>query len=215
MHQPSCRMNDNEYQAVPAMHSELPLPDTPGPAAAATPDAPETTVVPDSLPPDFRAPSCQDVFRGSAPPAHHQETALVHTASASSKDAVEVPPRARCPVAPIPCRVPGGIRGFREVGTGAVEDQGGAAVAGADRPGRQAVDSRCAIDDEIAPGIVKLTGHTIASSPDGSAVRAVKCSRSVRGRDAGKQARERAVVAGEMDRGMGRLGGCEPGGGTA
>ncbi|MDQ0957920.1 hypothetical protein QFZ66_001798 [Streptomyces sp. B4I13] len=48
-------------QAVLAMHSELPLPDAPGPAAAATPAAPETTVVPDFLPPEFRAPSRQDV----------------------------------------------------------------------------------------------------------------------------------------------------------
>jgi hypothetical protein len=48
-------------QAVLAMHSELPLPDAPGPAAAATPAAPETTVVPDFLPPELRAPSRQDV----------------------------------------------------------------------------------------------------------------------------------------------------------
>lgn len=43
-------------QAVLAMHTELPLPDAPGPAAASA-----ATVVPDFLPPDFRAPSRQDV----------------------------------------------------------------------------------------------------------------------------------------------------------
>lgn len=43
------------------MHTELPLPDAPGPAADANPAAPEATVVPDFLPPDFRAPSRQDV----------------------------------------------------------------------------------------------------------------------------------------------------------
>jgi hypothetical protein len=43
-------------QALLATHTELPLPDAPGPAV------PETTVVvPDFLPPDFRAPSRQDV----------------------------------------------------------------------------------------------------------------------------------------------------------
>ncbi|MFE9407375.1 hypothetical protein ACFYN0_01020 [Streptomyces sp. NPDC006704] len=48
-------------QAVLAMHTELPLPDFPGPMAGATPVAPEPEVVPDFLPPDFRAPSRQDV----------------------------------------------------------------------------------------------------------------------------------------------------------
>ncbi|MGW7095905.1 hypothetical protein [Streptomyces sp. NPDC054874] len=50
-------------QAVLAMHTELPLPDCPSPGsqAAPTPAAPESTVVPDFLPADFRAPSRQDV----------------------------------------------------------------------------------------------------------------------------------------------------------
>ncbi|MEU0097249.1 MULTISPECIES: hypothetical protein [unclassified Streptomyces] len=48
-------------QAVLAMHTELPLPDCPGPRAAPAPAAPESTVVPDFLPADFRAPSRQDV----------------------------------------------------------------------------------------------------------------------------------------------------------
>ncbi|WP_455355378.1 hypothetical protein [Streptomyces sp. SYSU K217416] len=48
-------------QAVLAMHTELPLPDCPGPHAAPAPAAPESTVVPDFLPADFRAPSRQDV----------------------------------------------------------------------------------------------------------------------------------------------------------
>ncbi|MFD9187214.1 hypothetical protein ACFWCA_03205 [Streptomyces phaeochromogenes] len=46
-------------QAVLAMHTELPLPDAPGPLPASA--APTATVVPDFLPPDFRAPSRQDV----------------------------------------------------------------------------------------------------------------------------------------------------------
>jgi len=46
---------------VLAMHTELPLPDCPGPRAAPAPAAPESTVVPDFLPADFRAPSRQDV----------------------------------------------------------------------------------------------------------------------------------------------------------
>lgn len=41
-------------QAMLAMHTEWPLPDTPAPAAAAAPAAPETAVAPDFLPPDFR-----------------------------------------------------------------------------------------------------------------------------------------------------------------
>ncbi|MEU9123531.1 hypothetical protein AB0C96_27285 [Streptomyces sp. NPDC048506] len=48
-------------QAMLAMHAELPVPDLPGrvsgPATAAAPGA----VVPEFLPPDFRAPSRQDV----------------------------------------------------------------------------------------------------------------------------------------------------------
>ncbi|WP_079192986.1 hypothetical protein [Streptomyces sp. CB02460] len=48
-------------QAVLAMHTELPLPDCPGPHAAPTPATPESTMVPDFLPADFRAPSRQDV----------------------------------------------------------------------------------------------------------------------------------------------------------
>lgn len=41
------------------MHTELPLPDAPCPVAASA--ALAATVVPDFLPPDFRAPSRQDV----------------------------------------------------------------------------------------------------------------------------------------------------------
>ncbi|WP_371551526.1 hypothetical protein OG266_38835 [Streptomyces sp. NBC_00554] len=48
-------------QAVLAMHAEWPLPDSPGPVAAPAPAAPTATVVPDFLPPEFRAPCRQDV----------------------------------------------------------------------------------------------------------------------------------------------------------
>lgn len=49
-------------QAVLAMHAEWPLPEPSGPVAAPAPAAPtDSTVVPDFLPPDFRAPSRQDV----------------------------------------------------------------------------------------------------------------------------------------------------------
>lgn len=43
-----------------AMHNKLPLPDAPGPVAAAPAPEPEAMVVPDFLPPGFRAPSRQD-----------------------------------------------------------------------------------------------------------------------------------------------------------
>ncbi len=44
------------------MHAELPVPDLRDPVSgAATAAAPEAAVVPDFLPPDFRAPSRQDV----------------------------------------------------------------------------------------------------------------------------------------------------------
>ncbi|MCZ0975841.1 hypothetical protein O1L55_40545 [Streptomyces albulus] len=48
-------------QAMLATPTEWPLPETPGPLAEVAPAAPETAVVPDFLPPDFRAPSRQDV----------------------------------------------------------------------------------------------------------------------------------------------------------
>lgn len=49
-------------QAVLAMHAEWPQPDAPGPVAAPAPAAPaDARVVLDFLPPDFRAPSRQDV----------------------------------------------------------------------------------------------------------------------------------------------------------
>ncbi|MER5822144.1 hypothetical protein ABT086_07640 [Streptomyces mirabilis] len=62
------RTRDREFreaqhagQAMLAMHAELPLPDAPGPAAAKAPARTEATEVPDFLPPEFRAPSRQDV----------------------------------------------------------------------------------------------------------------------------------------------------------
>ncbi|MCX4447089.1 hypothetical protein [Streptomyces sp. NBC_01789] len=48
-------------QAVLAMHTELPLPEWADPHATPAPAAPESAVVPDFLPADFRAPSRQDV----------------------------------------------------------------------------------------------------------------------------------------------------------
>lgn len=46
-------------QALLAMHTELPLPDSPAPMAAEAQATPKTSMVPDFLPPDFRAPSRQ------------------------------------------------------------------------------------------------------------------------------------------------------------
>ncbi|MEU8787587.1 hypothetical protein [Streptomyces sp. NPDC048637] len=62
------RTRDREFreaqragQALLAKHTELPLPDEPATATATVPAAPETAEVPDFLPPEFRAPSRQDV----------------------------------------------------------------------------------------------------------------------------------------------------------
>ncbi|MEJ8652696.1 hypothetical protein WKI65_32690 [Streptomyces sp. MS1.AVA.3] len=62
------RTRDREFrdaqragQALLAMHTELPLPDAPATATATDPAAPEGAEVPDFLPPEFRAPSRQDV----------------------------------------------------------------------------------------------------------------------------------------------------------
>lgn len=48
-------------QAVLAMHTELPLPNTPSPSAALASAAPGAAVVPDFPPPGFRSPSRRDV----------------------------------------------------------------------------------------------------------------------------------------------------------
>lgn len=48
-------------QALLQMHAEMPWPLEPGSVAATAQDTTEAAVVPDFLPPDFRAPSRQDV----------------------------------------------------------------------------------------------------------------------------------------------------------
>ncbi|MFG3211071.1 hypothetical protein [Streptomyces tendae] len=48
-------------QVLLQMHTEMPWPDAPGPAAATAQDAADAALDPDFPPPQFRAPSRQDV----------------------------------------------------------------------------------------------------------------------------------------------------------